>query len=237
MKILYFDDSHYLYQSIYKYCRASAFVVDIVSTVRQAYYHFKTTFYDVLVVDLQADFGAGLDFIEKIRKENLVLPIIVTAKNVGWDTKLRLLENFVDDYLEKPFAWEEMMARVKSVTRRGMGRGAREAGFSFDYGPVKLDEKTFTVNIYGKLIELCQKEFMILKYLLDNYDHVVTREELFFNLWDANADVFSNSLNVHLANLRKKINVLPVEKPLIKTLRGRGIKFCLPDLALCEANG
>lgn len=237
MKVLYFDDCHYLYQSIRQHCRASAFVVDIVRTAPHAYFQWKTTAYDVLIVDLQADYGSGLQFVEKIRAENLEVPIIVTAKNSSWETKLRLLENFVDDYLEKPFVWEELMARVKSVGRRGAARGSESGAFSLDYGPVKLDEKNFIANIYGKIVELRQKEFMILKYLMDNYDHIVTREELFFNLWDANADVFSNSLNVHLAKLRKKINGLSVEKPLIKTFRGKGIKLWLPDLALSEASG
>lgn len=231
MKVLYFDDCQYLYQSIRQYCRASSYVVDIVRTESHAYTQWKTVGYDVLIVDLQADFGAGLRLIEKIRSENLHVPIIVTAKEAKWETKLRLLENFVDDYLEKPFVWEELMARVKSVARR-WSRATDEAGFAFDYGPIKMDDKNYLVKIYDQILELSQKEFMIFKYLMDNCDHVVSREELFFSLWDANADVFSNALNVHLANLRKKINGLPLDKPLIKTLRGRGVKLWLPELSL-----
>ena len=76
MKILYFDDSHYLYQSIRQYCRASSYVVDIVHNVSHAYTQWKTFHYDVVIVDLQADFGAGLSFIEKLRADNLAVPII-----------------------------------------------------------------------------------------------------------------------------------------------------------------
>ncbi len=237
MKVLYFDDCQYLYQSIKNYCRANNFLVDIVSTFHNAYAQWKTTEYDILIVDLQSDYGVGLKYIEKIRVENREIPIIVTAKNSNWETKLRLLEDFVDDYLEKPFAWEELMVRVKSIVRRHMAKGIDKDIYNFDYGPIKLDQRNFIANIYGQIIELSQKEFMILKYLMDNYDHIVSREELFFNLWDANADVFSNSLNVHLAKLRKKINNLSIEdKPLLQTFRGKGIKFWLPDLVACEVN-
>jgi len=235
MKILYFDDCHYLHQSIRQHCRHFSHVVDIVSTEKQTLSQWKNTDYDVLIVDLQADYGAGLHLIEKIRETDFDLPIIVTASHANGETKVRLLENFVDDYLEKPFVWEELMARVKSVGRRVL-RQTETKGFLLDYGPVKLDQNNLLAKIYDQVVELCPKEFLIFKYLMENCDHVVTREELFFNLWDANADVFSNSLNVHLAKLSRKINALFVEKPLIQSLRGRGIKLFLPNLVACEVS-
>ncbi len=236
MKILYFDDCHYLYASIRQHCRQVSYVVDIVSTEKQAFFQWKSNAYDILIIDLQADFEAGLRLIEKIRALDLDVPIIVTARHANRETKLRLLENFVDDYLEKPFNWEELIARLKCIGRRAL-RQSEGKNAIFDYGPVKLDQNNLLAKIYDQEVELGPKEFLILKYLMDNCDHLVTREELFFNLWDANADVFSNSVNVHLAKLSRKINALFSEKPLIQNLRGRGVKLWLPELSLCEAVG
>lgn len=228
MKILYLDDYHFLHATIKQVCHNHAYLVDVVSTAKQAESFLKINAYDVLIVDLAADFGAAENFVHRFRQENQSIPILVATAQNDRDLKLRLLDQLVDDYLIKPFDWEELMVRVKVACRRFSMVRPEENWL--DYGLIKLNESGHRVLVNGHELKLRHKEFLILKYFLDNMGVVISREELLEKFWDSNADLFSNAINVHLYNLRKKIKAkLPAECQLIKTVPRKGFRFLLPQ--------
>jgi len=227
MKILYFDDYHFLHATIKKVCQNFSYVVDIVSTVKQAENCLRFNQYDVVILDLNADFGAAEKFLFQLRKDNVQIPIVVATAKTDRNLKLRLLENLVDDYLIKPFEWEELMVRVKAIYRR-LEILPYEDNW-LDYGIVKLNDKKHQVIVNGEKLNLRHKEFLILKYFLEHIGDVVSREELLEKVWDQNVDLFSNSINVHLYNLRKKIKAKLPDHQLIKTVPRKGFKLLLPQ--------
>lgn len=228
MKILYFDDYHFLHSTIKQVCHNFSYVVDVVSTAKQASHFFKMNNYDVLVIDVNADFGAASEFLIELRKENKLIPIVVATAKADRDLKLELLEKLVDDYLVKPFDWDELMIRIKVACRR-LSIAKREATW-LDYGFVKITEDGHRVLLNGQEVKLRHKEFMILKYFLENIGIIVTREELLDKFWDSNANLFSNAVNVHLYNLRRKMRAKLPDLQLIKTIPRKGFTIRLPQI-------
>lgn len=229
MKILYLDDYHFLHATIKKICHNHSHLVDVVSTAKQAERFLKLNFYDVIIIDVNSDFGAAEDFLIELRATNKEIPILVATAKADRDLKLRLLEQMVDDYLIKPFDWDELMVRVKVACRR-LGPAHQEYDW-LDYGLIKLNEEGHRVLVNGQDLKLRHKEFLILQYFLENMGVIITREELLEKFWDSNADLFSNAVNVHLYNLRRKMKTkLPEECQLIKTVPRKGFRFLLPQV-------
>lgn len=224
MKILYFDDYHFLHSTIKQLCRNYSYLVDIVTSKNQATLNFASNEYDMIIVDIKADFGGALAFIEKIRLTNKKIPIIVATSDTNQEKKILLLEKFVDDYLIKPFVWEELMVRIKSVFRRIYPFNL-EVNKWIDYGLIKLNPESHIVLVKDKEIKLRLKEFLILKYFLEHRGKVISREELLDHVWDDNVDLFSNAINVHLSNLRRKIKEKLPDTPVIKTVHGKGFRI------------
>jgi DNA-binding response OmpR family regulator len=184
----------------------------------------------MIIVDIKADFGAALGFIEKTRSANKKIPIIVATSDTSQEKKILLLEKLVDDYLIKPFIWEELMVRIKSIFRRIYPYNL-EVNKWLDYGLIKLNPSTHVVLVKEKEIRLRLKEFLILKYFLEHRGKIITREELLDHVWDENVDLFSNAVNVHLSNLRKKLKEKLPDTPVIKTIHGKGFRILNEFLA------
>ncbi len=175
--------------------------------------------FSLIILDLMLPDMDGFDICKKIRKDGIQVPIIIlTAKNSTED-KIKGLDIGADDYLTKPFAIGELLSRIKALLRRGPSI----SGGELKVGDLILNTKTHEVYRNGKLIELSQKEFSILEYMMYNKDIVLTRTMIEDHAWDYEFDNFSNVVDVYIRMLRKKIDD-GYKNKIIKTIRGVGYK-------------
>ncbi len=194
--------------------------VDHASTVAQADEALAVNLYDLLILDLGLPDGDGLDLCQQVRRGSSGLPILVLTARDGLSDKVLGLDAGADDYLTKPFAYPELAARVRALLRR-----PREtASPVLEAAGVRLDPAAHTVWRGAIMVPLTQREFSLLDYLLRYKDRVCSREDLLEHVWDANYDGLSNVVDVHIANLRRKLD-LPGEPDPIETIRGVGYRI------------
>lgn len=179
--------------------------------------------YDVIVLDRMLPGGMdGLEICEKIRGEGVQTPIIMlTAKGQIRD-RVAGLNAGADDYLTKPFSFEELLARVRALLRRPQDT----LGNALQVGDLILDTLGYTVERSGKTIELTQTEFSLLEYLMRNYGRVLSKTNIINHVWDFDADVLPNTVEAYIGYLRNKIDKPFPDKPqMIHTVRGFGYKL------------
>jgi two-component system copper resistance phosphate regulon response regulator CusR len=162
----------------------------------------------------------GIAITRKMRETLIVTPILILTARNEIDTKVDLLLNGADDYMVKPFSFEELCARIQVLLRRP----ADTIPKAITVGSITLDTATHSVTKGSKPILLTLKEFMLLEYFMRNPHRVVNREELLTHLWDFNYSSFSNVVDVHVKNLRKKLE-LKNSDHILETVRGVGYRF------------
>jgi DNA-binding response OmpR family regulator len=162
----------------------------------------------------------GLSICKKMRESGVTIPVLILTARDEVDTKVELLTNGADDYLVKPFSFDELCARVAALLRRPVG--SLPSVISID--GIHLDQTKQLVTKDGKNIPLTLKEFVLLEYFMRHPGVVVKREELLTHLWDFNYSSFSNVVDVHVKNLRKKLG-LDTSTTLLQTVRGVGYRF------------
>ena len=219
MKILLIEDDEKIGKNIKEYLKKDNFRVDWAKDGEEGYYLAQNNKYDVLIVDWMLPKMSGVEVIKQLReKENLTPAIILTAKS-SLEDKVEGL-NVADDYLTKPFDFEELVARLKALFRRN--KKIKEN--ILKVADLELNPDTKEVRRAGKEIELTAKQFELLKYLMINKGKIVTTEMIANNLWEMDEEINSNVINVYISHLRKKIDK-DYDKKLIKTFRGMGFKL------------
>jgi DNA-binding response OmpR family regulator len=222
MRILVVEDEEQLAQSICKGLEKFGYAADYLTHGDEAeerigLHHID---YDLIILDLMLPQRNGFELCESIRKRGITIPILMlTARDVV-DDKIRALENGVDDYLTKPFAFRELVARTRALLRRP----TPSLPIRLRTGDLELDAGTRIVLREHNPIPLTTKEFSILEYLMRHPGKVINREELFCHIWDFNNDSFSNVIDVHIKNLRKKIDG-GYDKRILETIRGVGYRI------------
>jgi len=219
VRILIIEDEHRIAQAIKKGLEQERYAVDLTFTGTDGYDMASTESYDLIILDLMLPGMDGMTVCRELRKNNIHIPILMlTAKGQIAD-KVTGLDAGADDYMTKPFSFEELLARVRSLTRR---EGAiRKTTLSA--GDLTLDTKSFIVKRDNKQIALSQKEFALLEYLLIHKGEIVSKERIIEHLWDFDADILPNTIEVYIRNIRGKIDVpFHDKKPLIRTVRGFG---------------
>lgn len=194
--------------------------VDHASTVAGASDSLAINNYDLLVLDLGLPDGDGVDLCRSVRKSGVGLPILMLTARDGLSDKVAGLDAGADDYLTKPFAYPELAARVRALLRRPKDSMSPVLSVA----DVKLDPAAHTVWRGAIMVPLTPREFSLLEYLLRHPDQVCRREDLLEHVWDANYDGLSNVVDVHIANLRRKLELPGVEDP-IETVRGVGYRM------------
>ena len=178
---------------------------------------------DLIILDVMLPKMSGLDLCKKIRSEGNRTPIIMlSARGLEID-KVLGLKLGADDYVTKPFSFMELLARAEAVMRRLGGAGEQLVSYSF--GDVTVDFKKLEAKKDGKLLELSQKEFMLLRYLIERRGQVVAREELLDAVWGYQKIPFTRTVDVHVAKLRKKIEGRPGDPQHLVTVHRSGYKF------------
>ncbi|MCF3935095.1 response regulator transcription factor [Acuticoccus sp. M5D2P5] len=174
--------------------------------------------YDVLIVDRMLPELDGLSMIESLRKKDRQVPILVLSALSQVDDRVKGLRAGGDDYLTKPYAFTELLARVEALARR---KQTAEFEAVYRVGDLELDRLSHTVNRAGKPVVLQPREFRLLEYLMRHAGQVVTRTMLLENVWDYHFDPQTNVIDVHISRLRGKIDKA-FERPLLHTVRGAG---------------
>ena len=220
--ILVVEDEHKIANSIKKGLIQERFAVDVAYDGPTGFDLAAGEDYDLIILDLMLPGMDGIEICKNLRNQGNHIPILIlTAKGRSGD-KVEGLDAGGDDYLTKPFSFEELLARIRALTRRPQ----KTVNNILIASDLKLDRKTFEVNRNGVTIDLSVKEFSLLEYLMRNVNQVLSKDNIISHVWDYDADVLPNTVEVYIKNLRNKID-LPFKnkKPLIKTVRGFGYKI------------
>jgi DNA-binding response OmpR family regulator len=224
MKILVVEDDRKVAGFIEQGLREEGYVVDVAPDGDQATMLAHVYDYDLLVLDVMLPKKTGLQVAAELRREGRATPILMLTARDTTEDVVRGLDAGADDYLTKPFKFDELIARVRALVRRG-GAGRTEL---LHYGPVELDRLKHKVRVDGKNLDLTPKEFHLLQHFLLHAEEVVRRTELLEKVWDMHFDPESNVVDVHVGNLRRKLR-LATGADLIETVRGVGFRLQTPD--------
>ncbi|HBC72984.1 MAG: Two component transcriptional regulator, winged helix family [Candidatus Amesbacteria bacterium GW2011_GWB1_47_19] len=222
MRLLVVEDEHRIANAIKKGLQQERYAVDVAYTGPEGYDLAVTEDYDLLILDLMLPGMDGLTLCRKLRDGHRHTPVLIlTAKSQIRD-KVTGLDTGADDYLTKPFSFSELLARIRALTRRPPVTSAPV----LTAGDIKLDTTQFSLSRAGKNISLTQKEFSLLEYLLINTGKILTKDQIISHVWDYDADILPNTVEVYIRNLRNKIDhPFPKLPPRIHTVRGFGYKI------------
>ncbi len=222
MKILLIEDNEKLASGIKRGLEQEGYAADYVldGESGERRIEFGTHDYDLAILDIMLPKKDGIAVCKDWRKANIAIPVLMLTAKDATEDKIAGLDCGADDYLIKPFSFDELLARIRALLRRPK-----------EILPAELKVKNLVLNTTnrdvaraGKVISLTLKEFMVLEYLIRHPNRVITRDELYDHAWDFAANAFSNTIDVHIKNLRKKIDYGHHEK-LLETIRGVGYRF------------
>jgi two-component system, OmpR family, response regulator len=212
MRLLVVEDEEDLRRGLEQALREEGYAVDGAGDGTDALYKAETWDYDAIVLDIMLPGLDGLEILRRVRKTKTVPVLLLTARD-GVGDRVRGLDLGADDYLVKPFDLQELLARIRALIRRSTG--APDPVLTF--GPVSVNTVARTVTVDGKAVELTAREYALLEYLARRRGAVVSRTELYDHLFAEEDESYSNLLDVHVCNLRKKLG-----KDFIETRRGHG---------------
>jgi DNA-binding response OmpR family regulator len=222
MHLLIVEDEEKLARALKKGLEIKGYAVDWLSNSEKACNRILLyrNEYDLIILDLMLPGMDGAAITEHVRKENVTTPIIILTARNETEHKVNLLNKGADDYIVKPFSFEELLARIQSVLRRPTDAKA----VVLKAGTIEMDTATRTVNKDGKEVPLTLKEFMLLECFMREPNIVLSREKLFDHVWDFNSLSWSNVLDVHIKNLRKKLGHGHSSR-VLETVRGVGYRL------------
>jgi len=215
MRILVIEDEHKIANALKKGLTHESYAVDVVYDGAEGYDMASVEKYDVIILDLMLPGMDGIELCKKLRQENIHTPILMLTAKGQVEDKVLGFNAGADDYLTKPFAMAELLARVKALARRPQS----SVGTILTISNLTLDTINFEVKRADKKIRLSNKEYALLEYLMRHKDQAVTKEQIINHVWNYDADVLPNSVEVYIRHLRKKIDE-PFKKPLIHTVKG-----------------
>jgi len=223
MRILVVEDNPKIAGSIKKGLEQESFAVDIALDGIKGFDLAVVEDYDIIILDLMLPGMDGMEVCRKLRQEEKISTkiLMLTAKNQLED-RVEGLNTGADDYLAKPFAFKELIARIRALTRRPK----KTLNNTLKIKDLELDSSNQQVKRAGKTISLSKKEYSLLEYLLRNKNKILSKQELINHVWDYNADILENTVEVYIGYLRNKIEKPFINKPkLIKTIKGFGYKI------------
>ena len=217
MRILTVEDDRKVAGFIAQGLREEGHAVDIASDGEEATTLAHVNAYDVILLDVVLPKKNGFQVAQELRREGRNTPILMLTSRDGVEDIVRGLDSGADDYLSKPFRFDELLARIRALTRRG---GAERLDV-LRYGPLAMDRLRHEVKVDEERLDLTAREFQLLEYMLLHPEEVVRRTTLLEKVWDMHFDPGSNVVDVHVGNLRRKLTAAAGEQ-LIQTVRGVG---------------
>jgi len=222
MRVLIIEDEKEISSILKIGLEAECFVVDMAKNGEQGFYLATTNDYDLIILDNMLPKKDGKSVCEDIRKDGRTMPIIMLSVKSEAMTKVDLLNAGADDYLTKPFSLQELLARVRALLRRPQ----KIESEIMTLDDLFVDTKRHIIKRGEVEMYLTRKEFILLEYLMRNRGVVLSRGMIMEHVWDMNADPFSNTVESHILNLRRKVDTKG-KKRLIHTVPGRGYKIDL----------
>ncbi|MCC7429760.1 response regulator transcription factor [bacterium] len=220
MKILIVEDEVKVASFLKKGLTEQNYAVEIALDGEEGLLLAQSGNYDLLIVDWMVPKLSGLELCQKLRETNFEKPILMLTAKDRTEDKIKGLDAGADDYLTKPFSFEELLARTRALIRRGK----TVTNFTLECKDLKMDLMTHKVTKAGKQIPFSGREFALFEYFLRNQDKILTRKMIAENVWELNFDTGTNTIDVYISYLRSKIQNKD-EEDFIKTIRGVGYIF------------
>ena len=219
MRILVVEDEPALAGLIADSLGEAGYVVDLAADGEEGHFLGDTEPYDAVVLDLGLPVMDGLSVLKRWRADGRTMPVLILTARDRWREKVEGIDAGADDYVAKPFQMEEVLARLRALIRRAAGHAAAE----LQCGPVTVDTRSGRVAVDGRPVKLTAQEFKVLSYLIHHLDKVVSRTELTEHIYDQDFDRDSNTIEVFIGRLRKKLGA-----DVIATERGLGYRMSAP---------
>jgi two-component system OmpR family response regulator len=216
LRLLLVEDDPDLQRQLKTALSEAGYAIDMAGDGEEGHFLGDTEPYDAVVLDVGLPKRDGISVLEQWRRDGRKMPVIILTARDRWSEKVSGMDAGADDYLTKPFNMEELLARLRALLRRSAGHASSE----LICGPLRLDTKMARLTHEGTPIKLTSHEFKLIEYLMHHMDKVVSRTELVEHMYDQDFDRDSNTIEVFIGRLRKKI---PGE--MIRTIRGLG--YCL----------
>lgn len=222
MRILVVEDEHKIARALGRALEQEKYAVDVVYDGDEGYAMATTEPYDLAIIDrmIPGEYD-GLAIVKAMREAKIHTPVLILTALGTTADKTKGLDSGADDYLVKPFALEELLARVRALLRRP----AEQQSVILTAGDLTLDTTTFQTTRAGKEINLTSKEFALLEYMLRNQGRPLSKETIISHVWDYDADILLNTVEVYIKYLRTKVDQPFKTPPLIQTVRGFGYKI------------
>ena len=216
MRLLLVEDDRALGQGIRVALGAEGYTLDWLQDGVSALHALRTESFDLLLLDLGLPRLDGLTLLQTLRAEQCDLPVLILTARDRWSDKVAGIDAGADDYVTKPFHIEEVLARLRALIRRAAGHASSE----INCGPLRLDTKASKASVDGTPLKLTSHEYRLLAYLMHHHGEIVSRTELIEHLYDQDFDRDSNTIEVFVGRLRRKIGI-----DLIETVRGLGYRM------------
>ncbi|NWH09196.1 MAG: response regulator transcription factor [Alphaproteobacteria bacterium] len=219
MRLLVVEDDADLNRLLVGALKDAGYVVDSARDGEEGHFLGETEPYDAVVLDIGLPQMDGVTVLEKWRKSGKTMPVLILTARDRWSDKVAGFDAGADDYVTKPFYTEEVLARLRALLRRASGHATSE----LDCGPVRIDTRAAKVTVNGNPVKLTSLEYRLLAYLAHHQGRVVSRSELVEHLYDQDFDRDSNTIEVFIGRIRKKLGI-----NVIHTMRGLGYRLAAP---------
>lgn len=223
MRLLVVEDDPDLNRQIVAALEEAGYVVDSATNGEEGHFLGDTEPYDAVVLDLGLPEMDGVTILEKWRRDGRNMPVLILTARDRWSDKVAGFDAGADDYVAKPFFMEEVLARLRALLRRATGHASSE----LICGPVQIDTRTSKVTVNGTAVKLTSLEYRLLEYMMHHADRVISRTELVEHLYDQDFDRDSNTIEVFVGRIRRKLG-----KDVIETVRGLGYRLVAPEDAV-----
>ncbi|WP_295733862.1 response regulator transcription factor [uncultured Bartonella sp.] len=220
MRILVVEDDRDLNRQLVEALNGAGYVADRAYDGEEGYFLGDTESYDAVVLDLGLPKMDGISIVERWRENSRSMPVLILTARDRWSDKVAGIDAGADDYVVKPFHMEEVLARLRALIRRASGHASSE----LVCGPITLDTKTSRVTVNDSQIKLTSLEFALLSFLMHHQGEIISRTGLTEHLYDQDFDRDSNTIEVFIGRLRKKLGV-----DVIETIRGMGYRLKAPE--------
>ena len=220
MRLLIVEDEQDLARQMSEALRAADYAVDVAQDGEEAQYLGEVEPYDAVILDLGLPVVDGLTVLRRWRQAGRTMPVLILTARDTWSEKVEGFDAGADDYVAKPFSMEELLARIRALIRRAAGHASAELAC----GPVRMDTRNRRVSVDGAPVALTAHETKLIAYFMHHQNKVISRTELVEHIYDQDFDRDSNTIEVFVGRLRKKLGV-----DVITTLRGQGYMMAPPD--------
>jgi two-component system OmpR family response regulator len=220
MRILLVEDEEDLARQLQDSLTEAGYAVDLARDGEEGHYLGASEPYDAVVLDLGLPVLDGITVLERWRRDGKTMPVLILTARDRWSEKVAGFDAGADDYVAKPFHMEEVLARLRALVRRAAGHASAE----LSCGPVRLDTRSGKVTVDDQVVKLTAQEYRLLAYLMHHQEKIVSRTELTEHLYDQDFDRDSNTIEVFVGRLRRKLGV-----DVIHTARGLGYRLGPPQ--------